>query len=186
MDSGKKLVALLGSSVRTPAPLIALAATFLLGWLLSHNGEALKTADAPMRVVSLELAWHTEVAQRIVNSWKNVHPVPQILWDFLFIVAYAYLVFAFGITAARYANYRNRPVLARFAGYAALAALFAGACDIVENFGLLWMIGMDARQPVPFITSLFAALKFLLISAAFVVSLVTLLWPDCQEKRMWK
>jgi NADH:ubiquinone oxidoreductase subunit K len=178
MDTVNKLVAPLRNSVRTPAPLIALVATLILGWLLSHNGVALRNADAPMSIMSLELAWHTAAAQRIVASWKNVHPVPQILWDFLFIVAYAYLLFALGITAAHYANYRNRPLLARIAGYAALAGLFAGACDVLENFGLLWMIGIGAQQPVPFLTSLFATVKFLLIFVAFVVSLAALLWPD--------
>ena len=177
MDAGKKLVVLLRNSVRTPAPLIALAATILLGWHLSRDGAAFKNAGA-MSIVSLELAWRTECAQKILNSWTNVHPVPPILLDFLFIAAYSYLLFAFGTIAARNANYRNRPRLTAIAESAALAGLVAGACDVLENFGMLLTIGVGPHQPVPFLTSLFATVKFSLVGVSLIVSFTTLLWPD--------
>jgi hypothetical protein len=177
MNSGKNLVALLRRLVRTPAPLVAFVATILLGGLLSLGDVTFKKAGA-MSIVSLELAWRTECAQKILNSWINVHPVPPILLDFLFIAAYSYLLFAFGTIAARDADYRNRSRLAEIAGCAALAGLVAGACDVVENFGMLLTIGIGAHQPVPFLTSLFATVKFLLVVVSFMVSLATLLWPD--------
>jgi hypothetical protein len=178
MDSGKNPVAALRSSVQTPAPLIALVATFSLAWFLSRDGAALQNAEAPWGIVSLELACTANGAQGIVDSWKNAHPVRQIFWDFPFIVAYAYSLFAFGTIAARYANYRGRPGVARIAEWAALAGLLAGACDVLEDCGMLWTIWSGARWPVPFLTSLFATVKFSLIVASLVVSLSALLWPD--------
>jgi hypothetical protein len=183
MNNGKALVARLRDSVRAPALLIALVATFLLGWFLWRDGADLRdAAAAPCGIVSLEVAGTAKGAQAIVDSWKNAHPVRQILWDFPFIVAYAYSLFALGTFAARYANYRGRPGLARIAGWAALAGLFAGACDVFEDFGMLWTIGNGARWPVPFLTSLFATAKFSLIGVALVVSLsasvLALLWPS--------
>jgi hypothetical protein len=182
MDSGKMLVASLRDSVRTPAVLFALVATLLLAWFLASDGAALQNAKAPWGIVSLELACTTDGAQGIVDSWKNAHPVRQIVWDFPFIVAYAYSLFAFGTIAARYANVRGRSGLARIAEWAALAGLLAGACDVLENFGMLWTIGIGAQRPVPFLTSLFATVKISLIVASVVISLSTLLsallWPD--------
>jgi hypothetical protein len=182
MDSGKTLVAWLRDSVRTPTLLIALVATLLLAWFLSSDGADLTNAMAPRGIVSLELACTTDGAQGIVDSWKDAHPVRQILWDFPFIVAYAYSLFGFGTLAARYANNRGRPGLAKIAGWAALAGLLAGACDVLENSGMLWTIGIGARQPIPHLTSLFATVKFSLIVASLIVSLVVwvsaLLRPD--------
>jgi hypothetical protein len=171
------LVVSLRDSVRTPAPLIALVATILLGGLLWCGDVAFKHAHA-MSIVSLELAWRTEDAQKILDSWATVHPVRQILWDFLFIIAYSYLLFALGTIVARDANYRHRPLLASIASYAALAGLLAGACDVLENFGMLLTIRIGPHQPVPFLTSLFASTKFFLALAAVSVSFTTLLWPD--------
>jgi hypothetical protein len=177
MDSGKNLIALLHRSVRTPAPLVAFIATPLLGWLLSLGDGTFKKAGA-MSIVSLELAWRTECAQTILDSWTTVHPVPPILLDFLFIAAYSYLLFAFGTIAARNANYRDRPRLAEIAESAALAGLVAGACDVFENFGMLLTIGIGPHQPLPFLTSLFATVKFSLVGVSFIVSCMTLLWSD--------
>jgi hypothetical protein len=177
MDTGKTLIATLRHSVGTPAPLIALVATILLGGLLWCGDVAFKNAGV-MSIVSLELAWRTEDAQKILNSWATVDPVRQILWDFLFIIAYSYLLFALGTIVARDANYRNRPSLARIADCAALAGLLAGVCDVLENFGMLLTIGIGAHQPVPFLTSLFARTKFSLALVAASVSFTTLLWPD--------
>ena len=183
MDSVKTLVATLRDSVRAPALVIALVATFLLGWFLWRDGADLRnTETAPWGIVSLEVACTTKGAQDIVDSWQNAHPVRQILWDFPFIVAYGYSLFAFGTFAARYANFRGRPGLARIAGWAALAGLLAGACDVLEDSGMLWTIGSGARWPIPFLTSLFATTKFSLIAASLVaslsVSVSALLRPD--------
>ena len=177
MDRGTNPVALLRRSVRTPAPLLSLVATILLGGLLSLGDATFKKAGA-MSIVSLELAWRTEDVRKILNSWANVHPVPPILLDFLFIAAYSYLLFAFATVAARDAKYRNRPGLAEMGGHAALAGLVAGVCDVLENFGMLLTIGIGVHQPVPFLTSIFATVKFSLVVVSSMVSFATLLWPD--------
>ena len=176
------LVASLRDFVRAPTLLIAVVATILLAWFLSSDGAALQNAMAPRGIVSLELACTTDGAQGIVDSWKDAHPVRQILWDFPFIVAYAYSLFGFGTLAARYADHRGRPGFAKIAGWAALAGPLAGACDVLENSGMLWTIGSGAQGPVPHLTSLFATVKFSLIVVSLVMSLVVsasaLLWPD--------
>jgi hypothetical protein len=45
------------------------------------------------------------------------------------------------------------PRLAKIAGCGAVAVLLAGCFDVVENIGLLTMIGRTTAPPLPFLTS---------------------------------
>jgi hypothetical protein len=168
------LARLRNSAARTFAPLIALIATLALSLFLGHQGALL-----PSGAISLQRAWDSETATKIVQSWSALksQATAQVLWDFLFIVAYSYLLFAFGSAAARDAGNRGQPRLARFATCAAAAGLLAGCCDVIENIGLLTMIWLMTEQPLPALTWLASSAKFSLIGFSFLASLVTLLWP---------
>jgi len=178
------------SSAETAAPLVALLATLILAVFLSWAGKELRNDDAPRGGLSLQFAWHDDCAKphcasKIVGSWhaRKGAATVQVLADFPFIVAYAYLLFAFANAAARDAGNRNRPQLARFSKYAALAGLLAGAFDVVENFGLLTMLWLTPQQPLPLLTSLVASAKFALIGIALLTSFVIRLWPVRRSTR---
>ncbi len=158
----------------TFAPLIALIATLALFLFLGHQGSLL-----PSGAISLQRSWDSETATKIVQSWSALRSqaTAQVLWDFLFIVAYSYLLFALGSAAARDAGNRGLPRLASFATCAAAAGLLAGCCDVIENIGLLTMIWLTTQQPLPALTWLASSAKFALIGLSFLASLVTLLWP---------
>lgn len=172
--------ATLRSSTSTIAPLAALVVTLALGLYLFQAGAKLHP-----EAISLQRAWTSSTAEEIVQSWKTANEVDkaadQVLWDFLFIVAYAYLLFAFGHAAARDAGNRGLSRLAKIAGCGAVAGLLAGALDVVENIGLLTMIWGRTAPPIPSLTSLASLAKFILVGVSYLISVATLLWPVRQS-----
>lgn len=170
------LALLRNSATSTIAPLIALIVTLVLGFCLFRADARLKPPG-----IKLQQAWTSSAAAAIINRWKANgqadNAARQVLLDFLFIAAYAYLLFAFGSAAARDAGNRGLPWLAEIAGYGAVAGLVAGVLDIVENVGLLTMIWWTTAKPIPLLTSLASTGKFALIGPSYLVSIVALLWP---------
>jgi len=180
-------------------PLIALIAALVLMGVLTYQGSGLVTITAPSGMMSLQQAGDTKTATEIVECWTtkagteacwdakaatktppdklNQAAAIQVLLDFPFIVAYAYLFFALGCAAARYASYRGLGRLARFATWTAAAALLAGCFDVIENIGLLSMIWFTTQPPLPCLTTLASFAKWGLIGISYLASLVTLLWP---------
>jgi hypothetical protein len=173
---GNFIARLRNGAATTFAPLIALIVTLGLGLYLFDAGTKLHPP-----AISLQKVWNSETAASIVQSWTNAKETDkataQVYWDFLFIVAYAYLLFAFGSAAARDARNRTMPRLAKIAGCAAVAGLLAGCFDVAENIGLLTMIGRTTAQPLPFLTSLASSAKFALIAVSYLGSVAALLWP---------
>src|ERR1043166_2932735 len=97
------MVALLIHSAESPFfRATALILTLFMMWVLPRQGEMLQTKEAPNGIVCLELAWTGKNAQEIITSWdaKQARPVAikQVLLDFIFIAAYAFLLFNIGVT----------------------------------------------------------------------------------------
>jgi hypothetical protein len=59
---------------------------------------------------------------------------------------------------------------------AAYAAWAAAGCDVLENVGLRLMLGTHTGQPVPLLTGVVSAAKWLLIGAAAAGVLVLAVW----------
>ena len=171
------MIALLIRSAENPFfRATALILTLFMMWVLSRQGEMLQTKEAPNRVVSLELAWTGKNAQKVITSWdaKQVRPVAikQVLLDFIFIAAYACLLFYIGLTAGKAARALDLILIARIAHLAAWGGLLAGLFDCLENFGLLIMLWGRPTNLVAAVTSVFAVLKFALAGAVFGAALV--------------
>jgi len=73
--------------------------------------------------------------------------------------------------------------LSRVATCTAWAGIIAGICDVFENIGLLTMLWANPFNPVPFVTSLFATVKFFLVAWAVFVFLGVLVWPTGKNRR---
>lgn len=168
------LAALRDSTAKRRGPAIALIVTIGLLVFLSWQGSNL-----PGGAISLQRACDCDTATSIVQSWDELKPraTVQVLLDFPFIAAYAYLLFAFGNAVARKASPSGQPRFAELATYAGYAGLFAGCLDVVENFGLLTMIWVTTHQPLPLLTWLASSVKFALIAISVVASIVALLAP---------
>lgn len=70
----------------------ALVATMVLLGVLSVIDAPLKTPEAPLGIISFELAWDAATARAIVASWSpraRERAVQSLRVDFLFIPAYA-------------------------------------------------------------------------------------------------
>lgn len=160
-------------SVSTRTRVLVFAALSLLAALLSWQetrlGAVLKTPDAPCGIVSLELAWTPQRAHGVLRDWSRsaADAGLQIAWDFPFLMAYP-LWFAWGTLLIGRAPLNRRPRLApRLARWVLLAA----PLDCLENLGMLWMLAREPTWTVTLVTSLCAALKFLLLVACTVYAL---------------
>ncbi|MBI3514692.1 MAG: hypothetical protein HY060_11615 [Proteobacteria bacterium] len=166
--------------------LLLFIATVGLMLYLARQGADLVTAAAPQGIVSLELAWHSNIADPIIKSWNvsqdcqaivqvwnvpnNCRAIVQVWIDVPFIAAYASLLFWLGRTAATRVEPTD-PGLARRARRAAVLGLLAGALDIIEDIGLLLMLNNMGGSILPTATSIAATAKFVLILWSLWVSL---------------
>jgi hypothetical protein len=152
---------------------VALIVTVAMMIVLSKHGGDLKTNDAPLRIVSLELAWSEATAETIIKSWspeQRQSAASQVLLDFIFIAAYACLLLYMGMAAGTWAQMHGLAAIAPLAIAAGLGGLAAGIFDCLENLGLLAMLWGRPAGVLAFVTSLFATLKFILGANAILVS----------------
>jgi hypothetical protein len=152
---------------------VVLIATVTMMIVLSKHGGDLKTCDAPLRIVSLELAWSQASAETIIKSWspeQRQSAVSQVLLDFIFIAAYACLLLYMGMASGTWAQAHGLSAIAPLAIAAGLGGFAAGIFDCLENLGLLAMLWGRPTGVLAFMTSLFATLKFVLGTNAIFVS----------------
>jgi len=154
----------------------AVAAALILMTLLWDQGAPLSNRVAPSGIVSLELAWSSHNADRIIKSWSRIHQtaICQVKLDFPFIVSYALALLFFGLWASGRARQNHSPRLARAAELAAWGGLLAGAFDILEDVGLLLMLNGRSTSVLAIGTSLCAVVKFVLIGVGLVVPTLAL------------
>jgi len=136
------------------------------GWVNHYNAQ-LETDQAPLKIVSLELAWTKEQAHLVVDSWnEQMHDAALggIYADYFFIVCYTvFLVLGAWYSARIPQHLKETKALA-------VALVFAGLCDVVENiFRTQYLAGNEV--PV-WSFSLPASIKFLII----VVGIGLIVW----------
>lgn len=143
--------------------LAALLALFLFTGMRADGGIRKKKLGS---IVDLELAATRARAEAVLGRWRKngaiAGAVAGVHWDFLFIVAYSC---GLSLLCTMAAGARDG-LWARAGNGLAWAATLAGACDVVENGGLLTMLSGTVAQPVPAATAAFAAVKFTLAAAA--------------------
>lgn len=127
---------------RTPVFAGLFGLLVLASGVMWRFGQVPKTPEAPLRIVSFELAGTLERAQQILDSWRKVDGMAdiraafQIGADFLFILAYAPLMALL--------VYLGGEALGEawilLAGLVAWGQLGAGLFDMVENIGLMQVL----------------------------------------------
>ncbi|MHA1270918.1 MAG: hypothetical protein ACTSPY_14080 [Candidatus Helarchaeota archaeon] len=142
------------------------------------------TNATPYGVIDFELAFTAQTISIIFNVW-NTNPIifqEQFLgvyldW-FLYIPAYTLAIAGTMILLTRNAKGK----LQKFSLYLILIPFIAAICDVIENFGLISMLNnkslyliLSAPDTIPFVTSIFASLKFILLLISIIVILSVLI-----------
>jgi hypothetical protein len=126
-------------------------------WLLKYNRELL-TAEAPLKIVSLELAWSNQKATRVADSWsvdQTTSALYSIYVDYLFILAYTLFLMVCVLAANidPQLTFRTKVFLTLAAG--------ALLTDVIENIFMTSFL--NERQTPAILFSFPATLKFLCI-----------------------
>jgi hypothetical protein len=164
----------------TDAEALILAAA-ALGWLgLVYRLLPDLRSRTGHGIVGLELAWSGPRARGIVATWRHRSADGaarrSLLTDLLLIALYVLFLVAVTVLLAHAgdANGVFGPDAAKdIVRWCTLAALVAGACDVLEDAGLLVQLCGGARRGVPQATTAFAVVKFALLGllALFLVAL---------------
>lgn len=141
----------------------SVAAILLFLWL-SYYGSGLKTPAAPLGIVSFELCWTQDKADRILQGWRGAGVATaksNLHWDFLFIPAYSTAIALLCGCAGTGAGASWRVVLVSLAWLQWGAAIL----DVIENICLLQLLktGTANSPMLPIIASICAAVKFLIV-----------------------
>jgi hypothetical protein len=150
---------------------IALGAVTVFGRMITAVGPP--RSEKPVR---LELPLTTNRATTLIESWRASEQLDAmrrwVMADFPWIVAYSASIAIAGSLAGRAAAAGLDSPDAETVGAAfTYAGFVAGALDVLENFGMLAMLGGHLSQPVPLFTTVVSALKWLLIGIAVIGSL---------------
>jgi hypothetical protein len=145
--------------------------------LMSPAGPpALKVEHAPRGIVSLQLAWNEDEAQKILGEWDDAGvtgaAVTSLAWDCLLILVYGFTCIAGVVLACSAYPVRGRRWLLTVALGAVVATMLF---DAAEDVGLSRMLAAGRDGPLggfPLRTSLCATGKFVLLAAVglFVLS----------------
>ncbi|MEQ9411258.1 MAG: hypothetical protein RIK87_26325 [Fuerstiella sp.] len=157
----------------------------MFGWLTYHGAPLKPGTSAPFcGILALELSFSKDRTNSVLMNWKKPLPgdptttlttlaIHDIYWDFLFIAFYASAIALLcGRAATRHTG-----------GWAAILLILAWAqplaavLDIIENWGMLIMLrdgSVDSSQ-WPFITTISAATKFVLIGTGLLAAFISLI-----------
>jgi hypothetical protein len=138
-------------------------ATIVLAGVLTVQGGPLRTSAAPRGILSLEFAWNSAAADSVIRSWPAGEPRErakrQIWIDFAFLVAYP-LALALSCALLSESRFDSMAPVGVFIAWAVLLAM---PLDLVENLGMLRMLGVGASEGWARLTSWCAAVKFTLV-----------------------
>jgi hypothetical protein len=156
--------------------MLLLIATVLFFFWLESTGRRLRTAEAPLGIVSLELADTPERARQIIDSWGETARDAarrNLSMDFVFIPLYTTLLAVAGIMASRWFVAGGYVWMGNLAVALAWGQWIAGLFDAAENCALLRTLQVhpDIPDGLPQMSSWCARIKFLLIIAAVFFSL---------------
>ena len=148
-------------------------ATLALVVAIELLGAPLRNAQAPLGIVSLQLAASPAVAEAILTSWASI-PRSRLLWthglDLLLPVAYATLVVAIASRAAD-----RTSVAAHAAGIAGVAGIVAACADQIENLAMALTILTTPSWGSVLVTLVAAVVKFATLALA-LAALGAALW----------
>ncbi len=141
-----------------------LVAFGVISWL----NAPLETNEAPLGIISLELAGTLARAQEIVLSWRgdgHIYAALSIGFDYLFLVLYSCTI-ALGC-ALLAKKLRLRSTAMAVAGVAlAWLMLAAGLMDSIENYGLIQILLGTSNNSWPTLVRWLAIPKFIIVILA--------------------
>jgi hypothetical protein len=150
--------------------------TILWSMLLSHIGQPLKTVEAPLGIVSFELAFTSTRSETIVRSWDAVrwNAKNSLRLDYAFIPLYSTTLALLCVLAAHSFQRHDWSGLSTLAAVLAWYQWVAGLLDMLENWALLRLLNSKPPFPpsLPWLAGWCAFFKFLLIILALVCFLV--------------
>jgi hypothetical protein len=125
-------------------------------------------------IIEFELAKTAERATQLMNSWSSddrTHFLRSIYTDFLFIAGYGGFLFY----GCRYMGHLSGHPIFQKAGYIfSYLAIAAAACDVIENFGMLYSIRNEVVAWIVHFTYDMAVIKFSLIFILLLFMLICL------------
>jgi len=158
--------------------------TILMAVLLQLTGKPLITQSALMPISSFELAATTHATQQIVNVWErnNLIPVAEIhtARDFVFLLFYSLLLF----TCCKWLSKKiyHSIFLHKAGKWLSVAALFAGAMDVLENFGMFVSLTGRVSEKITLLTFYASVTKWAIVTLCLVYLLSGLLYYLLQKK----
>ncbi|WP_298419451.1 hypothetical protein [uncultured Kordia sp.] len=161
--------------------LILAITTFLLaGTCMVQFDVLLKTVEAPLGIISFELARTVDSADAIITSWQAVDGAMKSaewsLWfDYIFIITYVFLLCLLIHKVMKLAWPNKESQAYRLGTVLIRMVIFAGVLDMVENFALLQIFydGIQAHWTnLAFVTAL---LKFIKLALGILYLLVSYL-----------
>lgn len=153
--------------------LLALVSLALFQFVLD---PPLRTALAPLGIVSFELAWTVDTVRAILGSWgyaTKVYASFGLGFDFLFMLCYT---FALGLGTLMASN-RMGKRFANIGKWLGWGVVLAALLDATENILLFVIMTKGNNSPYALFASLAATLKFSLIFIGIVFSLLGLFTP---------
>lgn len=159
--------------------LLALACLALFQFVLD---PPLRTALAPLGIVSFELAWTVDAVRAILGSWDyatKVYASFGLGFDFLFMLSYT---FALGLGTLMASGRMGKQFIntGKWIGW---GIILAAVLDAAENILLFTIMTKGNYPPYALFASLAASLKFLLIFIGVIFSLLGLLTPRKTRSR---
>jgi hypothetical protein len=147
--------------------LFLLASTLGIFLLLRVQGN-LETNESPLGILSLEFASQPERITAITDAWESEGMTGRAranIWiDFLFIPFYAMLFY----TLCGSISVRMKAFPAKLGIFLAFGAMMAGMMDVFENILMLFSLRGHFNGVTAWLTTFFAAGKFLLLALALL------------------
>ena len=140
--------------------------SLLLTFIFSRLDIPLKTSEAPMGIVSFELAMEFSKAQAIINSWGSTarsYALFGLGLDYLYMFAYS---FAIGMACIRIATFLPRRFLTLSTSgiWIAWASWLAALLDATENYALMQLMLGSQNSTWALISFYCAIPKFIIIT----------------------
>jgi hypothetical protein len=137
-------------------------------FLLLRIQGRLETKEAPLGIVSLELASTTTEVKSILKAWETEAMIStaknNILLDFLFIPLYSLIFY----TLCGSISVRTRRIVAKMGVVLAFGAVIAGLFDVFENILMLLSLNDHYNYLTVLLTAFFAVTKFILLGLALL------------------
>ena len=157
-------------SAQTRAFIVLLAVTLVVMISLQALGAPLQTGEAPLGIVSFELAGSLPVAQSMLESWGpsgRVYAGVNLGLDYLFLVAYAGSI-GLGCVLLAQGLARQMRFLSLAGVVLAWAMIAAALLDAVENYALIRVLLGSQQELWPVLARWCAIPKFLIVAAGLL------------------